>query len=82
MARVFHMDSQKAKKACPAVLHEGGSVASVNCAPKLVCSVVESWPERGLSLSEVTWCYNSHILPIGRRTMLLLPPWFGPQLTF
>lgn len=54
----------------------------VNCAPWLGCSVVESWPETGLSLSEVTRCYNSHILSVGRRTMLLLPPWFGPQLTF
>lgn len=55
---------------------------AVNCAPWLGYSVVESWPETGLSLSEVTQCYNSHILSVGRRTMLLLPPWFGPRLTF
>lgn len=54
---------------------------AVNCALWLVCVVRESWSERGLSLIEVTWCYNSHMLPVGRKTTLTLPPWLSPHLT-
>lgn len=74
---------KRLEQACPTVLHEGGSVAgSVNCAPWLECGMVENRAERGLSLSEVTCCYNSHILPVGSRTMLHLLPLCGPRLTF
>lgn len=53
-----------------------------NCAHWLVCGAEESWPERGLSLSEVTRCYNSHTVHVGRRAASPLQPRFSPQLTF
>lgn len=70
------------KEACHAVLQENVSAADCKmCALAGVWSGGELVRERGLSLSKVTWCYNSHILPVGRRTMLPLPPWFSLQLT-